>query len=76
MMLMSLVFGVTEWLVEAVAVLPCLDDGDARGRHFPRWRRRQILHEDLPGENPTPVFLVGDDGVFGCHMLVGDVAFG
>jgi len=67
-MLMSLVFGVTEWLMEAVAVPPCLDGGDARGHHFPRWRHRRILHEDLPSENPTLVFLVGDDGVFGCHM--------
>jgi hypothetical protein len=38
-MLMSLVFGVTEWLVEVVAVLPCLDGGDACVCHFPRWRR-------------------------------------
>ena len=39
--------GVTVGNWWAMVVLPSFDDGDTCGRHFPCWRRRLVLHEDL-----------------------------
>lgn len=67
---MSLAYGVTIWLLEAVQgyrVLTAVMPVDAIFLLF---------HEDFdPRVKTQHEFLwMGDDGVFRCHLLVGDVA--